>query len=333
MEAHIRKMFNDDILEKAGSFYGVGLKDLTLIGGFENFIYGFQKDQKAYVLRISHADHRSYEQTQAELDFVNYLADHAAHVSIPIRSIHGNLVEKIPIEDTYFMASAYVKAEGRRAKTEEMDESFLFTYGKSLGVLHRLSKTYKPDRFIPKRIAWDEETLYVKSGSFLSDEDQIIYQKFIELIQRINTFDKNIDTYGLIHTDFHLGNFFVDEGKFTVFDFDDCAYMWFVADIAIILYYHVFFIPSSEPNDEKIDFFMRHFMKGYLTENRLSEKDMNQMESFMKLRQYIMYIVFHRSTDVHSDGFPKRFVNSNRASLIDETPLSQINFSTYLNDK
>jgi len=43
----------------------------------------------------------------------------------------------------------------------------------------------------------------------------------------------------LIHTDVHAGNFFVDDGRITVFDFDDSSYQWFASDIAIALYYTI----------------------------------------------------------------------------------------------
>jgi Ser/Thr protein kinase RdoA (MazF antagonist) len=32
---------------------------LTFIGGFQNFIYEFKRDEKPYILRITHSSHRS----------------------------------------------------------------------------------------------------------------------------------------------------------------------------------------------------------------------------------------------------------------------------------
>ena len=125
MEAHIRALFNQDIMRQAGKFYNVEMVDIFEVGGFENFIYGYKKDEKEYILRISHSSHRTFDQLLAELDFVNYLADHGANVSIPVFSINHNLVESIHIEGSYFTVSSYIKANGRRPKKEDFNHELI----------------------------------------------------------------------------------------------------------------------------------------------------------------------------------------------------------------
>jgi Ser/Thr protein kinase RdoA (MazF antagonist) len=53
-----------------------------------------------------------------------------------------------------------------------------------------------------------------------------------------------VDGYGLLHTDLHHGNFFVDEGRITAFDFDDIGYNWFASDIAVLLLRAISFPPK-----------------------------------------------------------------------------------------
>ena len=80
METHIKKAFTDAILDQVGKLYEIEAKSLYKVGGFENFIYGFEREDKVFIVRISHSDHRTYDMLESELDFVFYLADHGAQV-------------------------------------------------------------------------------------------------------------------------------------------------------------------------------------------------------------------------------------------------------------
>lgn len=50
-----------------------------------------------------------------------------------------------------------------------------------------------------------------------------------------------MDGYGIIHQDAHLESLFIDENyQITLFDFDDCVYVHFKYDIAMVLSYIVY---------------------------------------------------------------------------------------------
>lgn len=48
-----------------------------------------------------------------------------------------------------------------------------------------------------------------------------------EILQRFSRMPATPSDYGLIHSDVNPTNFHVDQGKITLFDFDDCGYNWF----------------------------------------------------------------------------------------------------------
>lgn len=331
MEAHIKKIFNQQILESAGLHFGVKLEDLFQVGGFENFIYGYKNDGKEYILRISHSSHRTYEQLLSELDFVNYLSNHHANVSTPVYSVNHHLVEKVEASHSYFTVSSYIKAEGERPNNSHFDESFFFNYGKTVGQFHKLAKEYKPDKGVIKRIKWDNDPLFIHARSYLLDTDEIIYSRFKELVDHLNRLPIHIDNYGLIHTDIHMGNFFIKDKRLCVFDFDDCSYMWFISDIAIALFYYLEFSMRDEINHvESSSFFMTHFMKGYLSENNLTRQDMEFMDDFLKLRELVLYIVFYRSVDMSKDHFASKYIKKHRDRIIGRDKFIDIDFTQFL---
>lgn len=151
METHIKNAFTDAILDQVGKLYEIEMKSLYKVGGFENFIYGFEREDKAYIVRISHSDHRTYDMLESELDFVFYLAHHGAQVSRPIFNKHQRLVEKIFIDDaSYFTVSAYEKAKGIPPTKDMESEAFYHAYGKTIGQFHRLTKSYQVPKHVKK---------------------------------------------------------------------------------------------------------------------------------------------------------------------------------------
>lgn len=329
MDKFIHALFNDTILEEASKYYDVELNDLYKVGGFENYIYGFTKNNTEYIMRISHSSHRTIDQVEGELDFVNYLAENNANVSIPVKSINHRLVEKVKCSDnSYFTISVYYKAPGTRPTKESLTEQFFINYGRVIGRFHHLTKSYKPIKH--GRYSWFEDPLLTNAHKYLDEKDSIILAKFNSLINRIKQIPINTNNYGLIHTDIHMGNFFVKNDELCVFDFDDTCYMYFVSDIAIALFYYVQGIHDSEKRNETAHRFMTLFMEGYKKENHLSKDDFLSITEFLKLREMVLYIVFHRSTDLESESYAKRYVDFYRDRIINDIPFVDIDFASYL---
>lgn len=110
-------------------------------------------------------------------------------------------------------------------------------------------------------------------------------------MDRLKHLDADINTYGLIHGDINVGNFLVDNGKLTLFDFDEAQYSWFVEDIAIQLYYLVYVYGDDSMEDRQLQCqrFMEHFLKGYVKENSISENELKLIPLFLRLRDYCLY--------------------------------------------
>ena len=57
MEKYVKELFTEEVLEITSKLYGIEREDLYNVGGFENYIYGFDKDNKSYIVRITHNSH------------------------------------------------------------------------------------------------------------------------------------------------------------------------------------------------------------------------------------------------------------------------------------
>ncbi len=330
MEKHIKSLFTDEILKKAALSFGAEKSTIKKVGGFENFIYEFKLNQVNYILRISHSDHRSLKMIESELDWLNFLALNGASVSKPIKSKNNLWVEKIPCNiDTYFTASAYHKAKGCHINMKEVTPSFLEKYGKAIGKLHQLTKSYQPTSGILKRNQWDEDLLIVNAEAYLPYEEKWLIKELESLCQTIKQLPKNEKSYGLIHTDIHMGNFFVWNDEITIFDFDDCCYMYLVSDIAIALYYYLLFKEDEEEKLELGDEFMKYFMKGYKQENQLSSFCLSTIPYFLKLRAIILYIAIYRSLDVYKDSFAVNFIKLYHNKIKNNEPIIKLDFKSY----
>jgi Ser/Thr protein kinase RdoA (MazF antagonist) len=302
MENAIKEMFSNEILEDAMQRYGINSEDISFVGGFQNFVYEYRKNDKSYILRLTPSPHRTVDVVKAELDWILYLADEGMSVSRPICSMNGIMTEVINSADLYFTAVSFEKAPGKKSGYPEclQDEGLYEKLGHMTGKLHALSKLYQPRDVIARRRDW-KSNYYLRNIDFLPPSHIRVREIYYNLLDKIKALPKTDISYGLIHGDINVGNFLVDEeGKITLFDFDEAQYSWYVEDIAIQLYYLVYVYGGEEgmeKREEQAHRFMKFFMKGYRTENALEDYWLTQIPLFLQLRELIVYIGAYRYFD------------------------------------
>ncbi len=327
MEPEIKNRYNDDILHEAIERYDIAPDKIKLLDGFESYMYEFEKDDRDFILRIGHSRRRSPEMIYGEVDWINYLATNGAGVARAVESAQGNLVEIIPdAKDGAFLATAFVKAQGADAWTAGWWHGDWFVeYGRLLGKMHRLTKSYKPKQPEWKRPSWDApENLEVEAH--IPESEAIVTEKFQVLMQHLQSLPKGQDNYGLIHQDAHGGNFFVDDnGQITLFDFDDCVYGHFAYDVAMVLFYA---ITNRKDADAFAKIFWQPFWQGYCEENSLSIDWLHELPHFLKLREIDLYAVIHRSFDVNNlvDPWVKTFMNGRFDRIANDVPYLSTDF-------
>lgn len=332
MIREIQALYNETIRNEAAARFGVGPGELNNLGGFESYVYEYRKGEQDYILKVTHSIRRTAEYIMGELDWLNYLADHGVSVSRAVASERGNLVERIELGDSYFLVYSFVKAQGRLARGEAWNTSLFEIWGETMGKMHRLTRDYQLPNPAWKRQEWYEEE-QLKIDKYLPSSETRIIEQTQKLLARIHQLPKDRNTYGLVHGDFHQGNFFIDEvGRITVFDFDDIGYNWFANDIAISLFYVLWrSFSSEEERRAEAERFMEFFMRGYNREHQLDPWWANHMHDFLKMRRALLVSVFNQAFDMNNmaEKTKKEYEELARGTEQD-LPWVEIDFSRFL---
>lgn len=331
MDKSVTALFSQTILEQALHAYGIESSTATLLDGFESFIYQVSKNGKDYILRIGHSARRTPELIQAESEFLNYLAHGGLSVPQVLLSEAGRLVEEIQaVDGSFFLTTLFEKAQGRPPKKTEFGPALFFNMGCFMGKLHRLSKDFNPSQPRFKRFSIEDDLVVMEASArkYLPECDEPVLMAYKETAAAIRSLPKSSSNYGLCHIDFHGGNFFItDEGKITLFDFDDCQYAWFVYDIAMALFYAISHDCTRPEELAKAEAFLRHFWQGYVQFNDLDPSWLQQIRLFLRLREIDLYILIHRSMDLDNlDPWCASFMENRRIKIVQATPYCDINF-------
>lgn len=301
MEAWVEKVFSDDVVREAVKRFGAESDSIEKLGSFENYVFEVTKNGQPYILRLTHSSHRTIRDVEAELNWVNFLNNEGVKAAKANRSENDKMVEVIDVPNGAFYVCLFDKAPGRQLeKGDELYGPELYeSWGKTIGKMHRVTKDFKAGSF--KREHWDEEDLLQFDKYLSTEEDRDVINEGNRLVKEIQDLPKERETYGLIHSDLHAGNFFYDDGDLHVFDFDDSSYHYYISDIAIPLYYTVWGGLQGEGKDTRAQFaeeFLYYFLKGYISENNVSSEWVKKIPPFLKLRDYILYTVLHKKFDL-----------------------------------
>jgi Ser/Thr protein kinase RdoA (MazF antagonist) len=328
MEQAIKDLYKDNILHETMQRYHIAPDKIWALDGFENLIYEFRRGDKNYILRITHSIRRNPDLIRGEVDWINTLADGGVSVARAIPSAQDNLVELIDDgQGGSFLATAFVKAPGRRPWEVGWTPERYERYGALLGKMHTIAETYQVPNPAWKRPEWDGSN--TEWGRWLPASEALAFQKYLDVSAYIHSLPKEKTSYGLIHQDAHQSNFFMDEdGLLTLFDFDDCGYSWFMNDIAIVLFY--ISIEQEDPL-EFTQMFMPHFLRGYRQFHALDANWLKEIPVFLKLRELELYAVMYRDFDVNNidNAWCARFMQGRKAKIDADVPFINFDFELF----
>lgn len=333
VEQEVEILFKDEIIKKGAELFELDYTNLEKLGSFENYVFSAKQDGEEYILRFTHSSHRTKQQVEAELAWLQFLQEKNAPVCGPFKSQNGQLVEVIEAEETFFFVSLFEKATGKAVKVDDptFNEKLFYAWGKATGILHRLSSDYEEKDTIEKRPDLVEE-FSVQFAPFIPS-DTSVKEKVEKIIMSVKSLPKEKERYRLIHSDIHSGNFFFDGTNVTIFDFDDCSYHHLIGDIAIPIYYSVWFNDRHTNKSEFInEIFLPAFMKGYLQEHFISLSFLNDLPLFLKLRDCELYGVLHKKWDLTNlNEKQNALLLDLKNRIISETPIVTVQLEKITN--
>ena len=252
-----------------------------------NFVYFAQMQSREVVLRLTEPSHRKFAEIESELHWIRYLTENGMRIANPILSNSGELAVQLDGEQNYF-ASVFEKAPGAFLNhDEDVQDEMIKRWGRYIGRMHNLTKSYRRPAQIQPRQSWQDESLSMALRSH-EKSDALPYQRLNELLEWMRALPQSEDGYGLIHTDLHRGNFFVENGEITAFDFDDSCHQWLIYDfVAPINSMHRAFSEGVQsPEKSRV---LEIFMTGYRLENNLSLAWLKRFEIFDQYRAALVY--------------------------------------------
>ena len=310
-------------------------KLIPLTGGHYNAVYEFPAGLGAIsgILRIG-VEEDPAEQTLGMLEWVKFLNDEGAPVTAPLKSVHGNIMERLEHDDQWYTITAFEKAEGTLAENilpSTWTDDLFHAIGRAVGQFHAISKNYQPSQPALTRRQWYDSYEITHATSQLANLANPAKEKLAELLIDLTSLPKSPEDYGLIHDDLHFANFLVSpNGQVTVIDFDDCGYGWFVIDVAMALFdVMVLYNPQSDEQGQNFARrFMRRYLSGYREHNQLTPFWQSQIGSFLKLKELCIYadLIDHPGIQ-DPNSWVGRFMRGRADRVAKDIPYVDIDFS------
>ncbi|MDQ1145893.1 Ser/Thr protein kinase RdoA (MazF antagonist) [Bacillus sp. SORGH_AS 510] len=300
---------------------------IPITSGFQNSVYTYYKDGKEYILRVSNRNRKSLSALENELKFIAALEKEEVSVSRPVPSKYNLLIESVD----HFFVVAFEKAQGVPVDVTDANvwnSDVFYNWGKQIGRMHKASQRIQLDR--PKWTKEEPDLLDLLPKI----ESNLIKERYTELLDKLRDFQQDSHLFGLIHNDFHQGNFFVKDRRITIFDFDDCAYHWYAYDLAVS-FYHAYWQASSF-TPEQTDFsknFWHHFLKGYYEEHTIDIEMLEQIPTFLKIREIFLYMLFLEKWDLDSlVDWQVYTLEDLKYRIEDQIPYSNVNFKELIDN-
>jgi Ser/Thr protein kinase RdoA (MazF antagonist) len=252
-----------------------------------NFVFKFQRGKDSLILRMTPGEDQN--KLKMEMDFLTLISNHGITVNLPVPSLNGDLIETIHTKLGDFQAVVFNCFEGEHLEIEDISNARVSAWGKALGSIHSASST----------AAWEETAPY-KLENLLKGNEGILpvsalqEQQFLQ--HWLNELQQSSESYGPLHFDFELDNIIWRGNVPQVIDFESSVAGWYAADIAFAL--RDLFEHGIDLQDEKF----RLFLEGYRQACSITEKEITNIPTFLRLHNLITYKRLLTAVDVEADS-------------------------------
>jgi Ser/Thr protein kinase RdoA (MazF antagonist) len=261
--------------------YGLEDVQLTRLGGASNTNFKVDADDKSYLLRLHTSACHDRVTISSELAWLSSLrSDTTLVIPKPIVNLNRELVTGVPADsepETLCTLMSWV--EGKIPPTvDTLTNEQLAEVGSLMAQLHIRSQQIElPEGF--KRQTFDKayfsgrlKVLYTALSNTELDKSDLNSLK-VNASHIINNFaqlERKQDSFGIIHADFHSGNYLLCDGKVCIIDFDRCGFGFYLYDLALALM-------ELEEQQRKV------FLQGYKTVKPLPTDYINLKQVFLCL--------------------------------------------------
>jgi len=327
-------LFDDRIRREAADRFGMDGDSLEELEGSAYVFAGERRDGKGRVrgiLKITPGLRdpgpimgASRAELEAEVDYVRYLAANRVPAARSLPSLTGADVEEIPIDgDRSFLAYCFEFAEGSMFPDDDLTvfpPGVLREWGRLLGMTHRLAPGFRP-RPGARRPDWRGDD-HLRSRLFVPASQEAVHRRFDETVLLLESLPAEPREYGIVHGDFHHGNFLAEGERLTLIDFDACRFTWFSMDLATALF-NCLPMPRSRTalrRDCAMDWLSR-ILEGYREERTDSPSLLADLPLFLYVNELLAYSYRYKHWEPEELEDRADYLSSIRERIEDRAPV------------
>jgi Ser/Thr protein kinase RdoA (MazF antagonist) len=304
----LNKLHRKSGFEQALSLYDLP-PDATiqLISRSENDTYKVEASSgRRWALRVQRRGYQSKNALASEIAWLVALRqDGVVATPVPIAGLNGEWVQvaRIPVARSQGEARNVVLfawEEGHQPALGTDLRPCFTSLGAITAKMHTHSAAWpRPEGF--ERFTWDFEAALGESARWGRWRDGLgmdatkrdLFGRTVELIRdRLASYGRGSDRFGLAHCDLRLANLLVHEGRVKVIDFDDCGFSWYMYDAATLMsfYEHLPGAPGL----------IEHWLDGYRTVRSVTKEEEEEIPTFVMLRRLLLvaWVGSHAETDL-----------------------------------
>jgi Ser/Thr protein kinase RdoA (MazF antagonist) len=241
-------------------------------------VYLVKTAQQQYILRVSHAHWRSFEDIQFEMELLEFLHQKQIPVSHPLRCHDGQLVFVVhaPEGDRYATLMTYAPGE---IPLGDFNQTQSHSLGQILAKMHLTSQDFAPT---VDRRPLDLAHLVDQSLEIILPQVQnpatiaVLQSTSKQLHQELRSLPSTPPFWVVCWGDPHSGNVHcTSDQQMTLFDFDQCGYGWRAFDVAKFLQMALCSGMRYSVRDA--------FLDGYQSIQRLTEAEIAALQPFTQV--------------------------------------------------
>jgi Ser/Thr protein kinase RdoA (MazF antagonist) len=232
-------------------------------------------------------------QIEAVTAFVHSLAERGLDVARPLASRSGHHAEILHVApNACLVGTATERVSGELFPDEDLvvfPEAALREWGRVQARLTNLSASHVPAPGLEPILDWSCDE-YLAFEEYLPGPQPKVLAVRDAFLAALSARGREPSEYGLVHGDFHHGNFHWDGSRVTVFDFDNVHYSWFDSEPAVSLY-NCLPVPKSKV-EERREYalgFLRAYLAGYRSERPFGRDEVLRLPFWLKYIELLSY--------------------------------------------
>ena len=322
------RIITDRLSIEAASLFGATGDPVYIAGGHEwsdGTVYqACHPDGEIMLKLIPDASEDNVNALKERLEYFDYLGAHGLQVARPIHSVNGAVIETLGDHEEPCIVRAWHKLPGEHIADQHPRDlsEFYQAWGEMIGRMHRLAQEHHQWQFsnctdadgIPL-LSWRRE--WELFYHWL--QESAVRQAWEGIRDELDRLPVSRDNLGFIHNDPHPGNILVNAEGLALLDPEVANYHWFMIDLGICLNSEHSRIGHHSKHREALSelpvLFLRPFMQGYHSQNRLPADEYHRIRLFLRYRRFLMYAVFYEQIKRHDPEYLTGFTQE----LIDGT--------------